>query len=261
MTVMGCPSWADSWVLCSQSNFRTAVCLRATGEKPQAKAVPSVQALGSHREAIHTPRDTAQHCSCNGFTHLGSHRWALAGCPSPRALPCHSTAQSHKQGLHWELHLLSLGSFCSQTMLKSLQPLWPISVTAELSRNKPTGFQTDLSHRAGLHNECLHHTYPQHGSTKGLLGTRKTVPFSHRHLTFDFNSHSPGIDLIALWGRIPADSEPGPHSMVSLSAWITHYATILTFPVALPWHFIWGALAFKKKKKTGFLHYRGVHNG
>lgn len=112
----------------------------------------------------------------------------LPSSPSSAAIPRHcSHTSSVSTGSH---HLVSLESYCSQTMLKSLQPLWPISVTVQLSRNKPTRFQTDLSHRAGLPNECLHHMYPQQVRTKGSLEAHKTLPSSHRHLTFDLNSLS-----------------------------------------------------------------------
>lgn len=108
-------------------------------------------------------------------------------------------------------------------------------------------------------NVCTRHT----NSTSELKGSwrhikHKTVPSSHRHLTFDFNSHSPGTDLIALWGRIPADSEPSPHSVVCLSAWITHY---LQFWHSLSLcHDILSEVPWPSKEKS-FLHYRGVQNG
>lgn len=137
----------------------------------------------------------------NGCTHLGfadplSSSRATAGCPAtPAVLPCHATAESHKQCVHWEPSSRFLGVllFTDNAEITSAivaNSLWPISVTVQLSRNKPTRFQTDLSHRAGLPNACLHHTYPQQVRTKGPLEAHKTLPSSHRHLTFDLNSLS-----------------------------------------------------------------------
>lgn len=191
---MGCSRWAESWVPCFQCNFRKAVCLRTTSEKLQAKVVPSVGRTEpvAHcsltQRGIHTPRrqSTAFQLLIDALI------WALLIPWAPLRLwqaaqqpqqPSHATAlHSHTSwGSTGSHHLTSLGSFCSQTMLKSLQPLWP--VTAQLSRNKTTRFQTDLSHRAGLHNQCLHHTHPQHIRAKGLLETQN---FPLLTQTFDF---------------------------------------------------------------------------
>lgn len=90
-------------------------CPRATGEKVQAKAVPSV---GRTEPVAHfglTQRGHSHHQEtwhsisvANGCTHLGfadplSSSRAMAGCPAaPAVLPCHATAESHKQCVHWE---------------------------------------------------------------------------------------------------------------------------------------------------------------
>lgn len=185
--------------------------------------------------------------------------WSCGRVPSSPSSPsCHTTAQPHKQGLHWEPSSSFLGGLLFPDNAEITSAI-VASISDCIALQKQTHKVSDwLEPRAGLHNQCLHQTYQQHVRTKGVLETHKTVPSSHRHLTFDFNSHSPGIDLIALWGRIPADSEPSPHSVVCLSAWITHY---LQFWHSLSLcHDILSEVPWPSKEKS-FLHYRGVQNG
>lgn len=222
---MGCSSWAESWVPCFPCNFWRAGWLRSTGEKLQAKAVPCRQdracgTLGSHREDIHTPRRHGTAFQLLMDALIPSQ--AVAGCPA--ALPSHTTALHQSRGSTGSHQLFPWGPFVPRQCWITSAILASTSDCTALQKQTQEVSEWRAAELVCTMNVCT----TQIHNTSELKDTHKTVPSSHRHLTFDLNSHSPGIDLIALWWRIPspAHSEPGSHSVLSLSAWITHYATI-----------------------------------
>lgn len=107
--------------------------------------------------------------------------------------------------------------------------------------------------------------YPQRVRAEEPLETHETLHSSQRRLSFGLNSHSPGVDFVALWGRNPAlaQSEAGNRPPQCGLSFGMHYTLCYNFsiPSLGLCHADILCKVTRLSKEKGFPHQRCGENG